>query len=206
GAGCGDWAVPRAGQLEAVGQVEVGLGDIVDRAAGGREDLHQVEGGVRGHHRRDPLGQAGGHAAGHEGVAAVLEGGQVGAGEELRQVPEQAVDALDEEADGAGQVERRAAVGEQPPGAALGELPRLQEHGDLGGGVDLVVQLLHLGVEAGEVEDLPGDEVGAGDVRHRRAGLLADPEQERGPHRVDQVVHDAGDDDLAPQRVRVHVR
>src|SRR5690606_24452853 len=121
------------------------------------------------------------------------------------QVRDEAVHALGEERGGGGEVERRATVGEQPAGAALGELARLQQHGDLGGGGHLVVQLLDRPPEARQVEDLTGDEVGAGDVGRGRAGLLPEPEQERRAAGVDEVVHHAGGDDLPAQRVAVHV-
>src|SRR5690606_14679972 len=195
-AGQGDDAFAEPGELEPVGEVEVDLGGFVDGSAGGGGDLDEVEGGVGGHHGGDAFGEVGGDAAGDEGVASFLEGGEVGSGEEFGQVAEESVDALDEEPDVAGEVEGWAPVGEEPPGAAFAEFARFGEHGDLGGGVDLVVEGFDLAVEAGEVEHFAGDEVGAGDFGGGGAGFLADAEHERGAHAVDEVVHDAGDDDL----------
>ena len=45
----------------------------------------------------------------------------------------------------------------------------------------------------------------AGDLDGRRAGLLTQPHEERGPRAIDHVVDDRGGDDLAPQAVPGHV-
>ena len=49
--------------------------------------------------------------------------------------------------------------------------------------------------------DRAGRFVRAHDVGAGRAGLLADPERERGAGPVHETVHERGRDDLAPQRV-----
>src|SRR5262249_28027734 len=48
--------VTQPGDLQPVGQVEVRLGGLLDRAPDARGDVDDVERRVRGDHGRDPLG------------------------------------------------------------------------------------------------------------------------------------------------------
>ena len=66
------------------------------------------------------------------------------------------------------------------------------------------LQRLDLVPEGRHVEHLAGDQPGPGEVRYRRAGLLDQPEQERGARGVDHLVDHRGGDDLAAQPVRHH--
>ena len=112
--------------------------------------------------------------------------------------------AVGEEVDRRLDVERRAAVVQQPPRRPLGQLAALQQQQDLHRGVHLAVQRLDLRPEPGQVEDVPGHQPGRGDVRDRRAGLLVEPERERDPGPVHHVVDHRRGDDLPVQPVSAH--
>ena len=59
--------------------------------------------------------------------------------------------------------------------------------------------------QATELEDLARGRVGAGQIGSTGAGLIPQPERERRARAVDEVVHDARDDDLAPERMPVQL-
>ena len=98
----------------------------------------------------------------------------------------------------------RPPVVQQPPRGPLAQLAALQQRRDLDRALHLAVQGLQLGPEAGQVEDLAGDQPGGGDLGHRRPGLLVEPEAERRARPVHHVVDDGGGDDLPVQPVVAH--
>ena len=167
-------------------------------------DLHDVERRVRRHHGRDPLGEVRRDVEGQVGIPPPLELGQIPAGKQLGQARPHRAHAVGEEVHRGLDVQRRAAVVQQPPDRALGELAPLEQQRDLGREVDLALKLLDLMPERRHVEHLAGDQPGPGEVGHRGAGLLDQPEQEGGARGVDHLVDHRGADDLPAQRMRFH--
>ena len=72
-------------------------------------------------------------------------------------------------------------------------------------GSDLVVERLDLAPERAHLEHLTRDRVRAREYRRGRAGLLAEPERERGAGAIDELIGDDGRDDLPAQPVRAHL-
>ena len=81
-----------------------------------------------------------------------------------------------------------------------------EPHVGLHVGVDLVVERVDPLDQVVRAVDLAADEVRPRQLLGAGARLLAEPVEERDAGEVDQVVDDLGHDDLAPQRMLLHLR
>ena len=103
-------------------------------------------------------------------------------------------------------VDRPAAVAQEPARRALEQDARPEQHRDLRLGRHAPVERLDLRPEAAQPEHLARHRVGARDVVGAGAGLVAEAEGEGRPGAVDEVVDDPRRDDLPPQRVPLELR
>ena len=105
-------------------------------------------------------------------------------------------DAGAELLDRLGDVDRRPAVVDQPARGAFDDGPADELHPRLDTGVDRVVECLDAVPQRRHVVDDASDGVRACQLIGRRAGFAGEPEREGRTRVVDDVVHDAGGDDL----------
>ncbi len=131
---------------------------------------------------------------------------ELGLAEQLRECLGEGCGARAEGGDRGLGVERAAAVAQQPAGRPLEQDARLQHHRDLRRRGDLAVERLDLRPEAAQPEHLAGGNVRARDVGGAGARLVAEPEREGRAGAVDEVVGNARDDDLAPERMPLQLR
>ena len=167
-----------------------------------RDDVERREGGGEPGHAGGDLVR---HADAGQLVVDLLVPLQVRAPQQLRQLRPHLLDALAEEVDGLGELERLRPVVEQPARAALDQAARVQPDPGLDGGLDRVVERLDPVPHDAGAEDRAGRGLRPDDLLQRRAGLLAQSVQIGRTARVDRVVDQDGRGDLAVQRVVVDV-
>ena len=189
------------GQPEPLAEREVQPGYLrrVDALAVG--DLDDPEQDVRRVQDRHPGRQLLRHVRPHQRLAARHERLQLAAGHQVRQLGHHGLHAGGEELDRRVRVQRRSPVGDQPPGGALDQGAHLDPHPGLHGRVEHVVVGRQLLAQAERAEDLPGHEVGVGELGGTGPGLPGQPRPEGHAGAVDQVVDHLGHDDLPAQRV-----
>ena len=139
---------------------------------------------------RDALGELGWDADAGQRRSLCPRGLELGRAEQPRQRLGERRRAGRVPRNGGGDVDRPAAVAQQPARRALEQDARFQQHRDLRLRGHVPVERLDLAPEAAQPERLAGDGVGARDVVGAGTGLVAEPEGERRPGTVDEVVDD----------------
>ena len=193
--------VPQPRDAQMLEQVPVRRRRFLGRATVLRRQFQQVERRVHQRPDRRPFGEISGHTGNDPfgGQCRRLLGER--SADERRQAIEEELHARAESGDRLLQRQRRPAVTEQPHHGALGHPPEIEEQPELRRYRDGATDRFDLVPEGDDAEDVAGGDPRSDHVDRGRPGLFGHAVVEADAGEVDHLVHDVGEDDLAPQPV-----